>query len=219
MDRAEKSELFNEARELKKCGEFEMAISVLGRILNYDRYDDAAYEGIGKLYYLLDDADASVRYYLTALHLQTEEAKLLKKEDRQDGVDIKKIIKDITDNTASGFKNSENASALLLSGTLLIHLGHSLIDRDNSEYPDKKVITAYHDLIKGVKVEIDDNYREIEKKFYHSIGFLFAMSILHFSYKKEDAVLKYFLLPSYTIGETLLQVLSLYKKIQSKSVL
>jgi len=210
MKENDKVNIYKEALALKKKGLYIESLSEYGKILQIDKYDYFAYQGIAKIYFLLNDKDASVRNYLIAIHLQMLDDQERSMKDDTEASEIKEMLSVIPDEIQKTLLTVDSLAVFLyLNDNSSLHIAHALNDLVKSKYPPSAHKKKYSSALAGNDVEITKKYLEIENNFYKSIGLDFSLNMLDFKLNKKDILNTYFLIPYSLIEKT---YIDLYKK-------
>lgn len=203
-----KENILKEIEIEKKAKNYFKMLSLYGKLLEIDMMDFETYYSIGKLYYILEDLDASVRYHLISIHLSLLESNEIIKTNSTLAKEMKETIKNYKDLVEPVKKIDGLLVNLILYENNLIHLAHSLIDENIKDLQGKKI---YLELLKGENATIDERYLKTQKNFYFPVGFLFSAVIIDPSLKKQDIVEQYFSLDGMEIKTTYKKIIKLYE--------
>ncbi len=204
----EKENILKLIEREKKTKNYLGMLSLYGKLLEMDMVDFETYYSIGKLYYILEDMDASVRYHLISIHLSLLESEEIIKTNSSLAKEMKEIIKNYKVFVEPVKKINVLFANLILYENNLIHLAHSLIDENLNDTQEKKM---YLELLKGENTTIDERYLKTQKTFYFPVGFLFSAVIIDPSLKKQNIVEQYFSLDRMEIKTTYQKIIELYE--------
>lgn len=202
--------LFKEALSLKKKGAYEESLSSYGKILQSDKYDYFAYQGIAKVYFLMKDKDAAVRNYLISMHLQMIDDEEKSRNDDAESLEIREMIAQMPSETSTMLSSVDSkALFLFLNDNTSLHMAHALNDLVKSKYPSESHKKKYCAALMGNDVEITKRYLDVENGFYRNLGFDFALNMIDFKCSRAEALGIYFNIPYDAFEKTYFE---LYKK-------
>ncbi|MGE3062452.1 MAG: tetratricopeptide repeat protein [bacterium] len=210
---ANRADAIKEAGTLKSGGRLHEAIVVCGELLQQDRYDPEFYSMTGKLYYLLEDYEAALRYFLTALHLEILHAGEERKKNESYRIESDALLEESTSPILKHLKKDDSLRFLPLFGHTLIHLAHSLAD-SSIRNQNVEEINIYREIISGREVDMSEKYKKMENGFYFHIGLIFSVSFIQSHLLKNDVITEYFSVNSSEIWNIYSESLNIFDKIR-----
>ena len=208
-----RSDLLKEIGKLKLEGKFEEALVLGGKILSEDIYDPENYSLIGKIYYLLNDYDASSRYFLTALHMELLHAYKERENNEIYRKESDAIISSVETPLVKHLAKNDIRRLAILFGHTLIHIAHSMADGSiDSEKIEE--VKEYRDILSGKSKETSDRYLKMEKEFYLALGLVFSLAVIDGKLGVKEAVVEYFKKDEHELVDIYMETLSLLKKIR-----
>ncbi|MEO0288139.1 MAG: hypothetical protein ABIN00_00640 [candidate division WOR-3 bacterium] len=207
MKNESREEIFKMIDQEKKKGNYLQVLSLYGELLKENIYDFNLYGSMAKIYYLLEDYDASVRFNLIAIHLSILESEDILQTDStlaKEMVEMIKNLKELTDHLKKIDKILKN---LIFCEPTVTHLGHSLLDSGI----DNESKNLYVKLLKGEKIDLDEKYKKSEMELYYPVGILFSAVMLDTGLKKEEILEYYLSCDSSTMKNVYEKVLELYE--------
>lgn len=178
------SEFLNKAQLLKSEGKYLKSLSMLGMAASENQYDYTVYYAMGKLYYLMEDRAAAVKYYLISLHMHIID--IIDSEQKQ-AADV--MLMDLPDKTKKLLnKMNEHARYILTDINTPRHIAHAFIDIGQN-IMDNEYIEQYRISISGNDEQSELKEREFD--FYYMLGIDFCINAMDFSLNRKD-VLQYY---------------------------
>ncbi len=175
-----------EAQEFKTDEKYTESLAVLGRGISENPYEYSLYYAMGKLYYLMKDANAAVKYYLISLHLHILD---IENSEQKKAVDI--LLMDIPEEARKVLKKfNDRAACVLTDINTPRHIAHSFIDLGRHRIVDEQYISQYEKSISGLE-DINDT-DEKESNFYYMLGLDYCLNIMNFELEREH-VFNYYL--------------------------
>uniref|UniRef100_A0A7C3J5S8 Uncharacterized protein n=1 Tax=candidate division WOR-3 bacterium TaxID=2052148 RepID=A0A7C3J5S8_UNCW3 len=202
-----REEILRTINEEKRKENYIKVLSLYGDLLKENIYDFNIYSSMAKIYYLLEDYDASVRFNLISIHLSIMESEEILKTDSTLSKEMNEMIKNLKGLTEHLSKIDRILNNLIFCEPNLIHLGHSLLDSSLKD-ESKKI---YLKILKGEKVDIDENYKKSEMELFYTFGLLFSAVIIETQLKKEEIVEYYLSYDSSEMRTVYEKVLKLYE--------
>ncbi|MDI6699726.1 MAG: hypothetical protein QME48_00610 [bacterium] len=203
-----REEIFRSIDEEKRKENYIKALSLYGELLKENIYDFNIYSSMAKIYYLLEDYDASVRFNLISIHLSIIESEEILKTDTTISKEMNEMIKKIKGLTEELSKVDKILKNLIFCEPNLIHLGHSLLD---STLNDESKET-YLKILKGEKIDIDEKYKKSEMELFYPFGILFSAVMIESEIKREEIVEYYLSYDSSEMRTVYEKVLKLYEE-------
>ncbi|HAF07431.1 MAG: hypothetical protein XD76_0375 [candidate division TA06 bacterium 32_111] len=203
-----REEIFRSIDEEKRKENYIKALSLYGELLKENIYDFNIYSSMAKIYYLLGDYDASVRFNLISIHLSIIESEEILKTDTTISKEMNEMIKKIKGLTEELSKVDKILKNLIFCEPNLIHLGHSLLD---STLNDESKET-YLKILKGEKIDIDEKYKKSEMELFYPFGILFSAVMIESEIKREEIVEYYLSYDSSEMRTVYEKVLKLYEE-------
>ncbi|MEJ5307960.1 MAG: hypothetical protein WHT27_06665 [candidate division WOR-3 bacterium] len=207
MKNDNREEIFKLIDQEKKKENYLKVLSLYGELLKDNVYDFNLYASMAKIYYLLGDYDASVRFNLIAVHLSLLESEDILKTDSTVAKEMVEMIKNLKELTDDLKKIDKILKNLIFCEPTVTHLGHSLLDSGiDNEYK-----LLYTKLLKGEAIDLNEKYKKSEMELYYPFGILFSAIILETRLKKEEIVEYYLSYDSSTMRTVYEKVLELYE--------
>lgn len=208
----ERNETLENVKKLKSEGMYAEALVLGGQMLSEDLYDPESYSLIGKIYYLMNDLDASLRYFLTSLHMELLHAKRERGESAAYLKESDEILSASKSLLVKHLEKNDLRRLMLLFGHTLIHIGHSLAD-DSIDSGRTLEIKEYKEIIAGTGTETSDKYGKMEQKFYLPLGLIFSLAVLDGKLTIKEAATEYFKKDVNELSKIYSETLAILKKI------
>ncbi|MEO0280838.1 MAG: hypothetical protein ABIN05_00625 [candidate division WOR-3 bacterium] len=207
MKNDNREEIFKIIDQEKKKENYLKVLSLYGELLKENTYDFNLYGSMAKIYYLLEDYDASVRFNLISIHLsilESEDVLQTNSTVAKEMVEMIKNLKGLTDHLQKIDKILKN---LIFCEPTVTHLGHSLLDSGI----DNESKNLYIKLLKGEKINLNEKYKKSEMEFYYPVGILFSAVMIETTLKKEEIVEYYLSYDSSAMRTVYEKVIELYE--------
>lgn len=205
--KSRRDEIFRLIYEEKKKENYLKVLSLYGELLKENTYDFNLYGSMAKIYYLLEDYDASVRFNMISIHLSILESEDVLKTDSTVAKEMAAMIKNLKELTAHLSKIDKILKNLIFCEPAVTHLGHSLLDSGI----ENEVKNIYIKLLKGENIDLTEKYKKSETELYNPVGILFSAVVLETRLKKEEIVEYYLSYDSSTLRTIYEKVLDLYE--------
>lgn len=207
MKNHEREEIFKLIDQEKKNQNYLKVLSLYGELLKENIYDFNIYGSMAKIYYLIEDYDASVRFNLIALHLSILESEEVLKTGSTVAKEMVEMIKNLKELTDHLMKIDKILKNLIFCEPTVTHLGHSLLDSGI----DNESKNLYIKLLKGEEIDLNEKYKKSEMELYYPLGILFSAVMLDTELKKEEIVEYYLSYDSSAMRTVYEKVLELYE--------
>lgn len=178
------SEYMDMAQALKSEGKYLESLSMLGMAAKESKYDYTVYYAMGKLYYLMNDPIAAVKYYLISLHLHIID---ITGSEQKKAADI--MLLDLPDKAKNMLQNMHEKAAYILTDiNTPRHIAHAFIDI-NQRIMDREYIEQYRSSISGNDENLEVKNREFN--FYYMLGIDFCINSMDFTLAEEGIITFY----------------------------
>lgn len=178
------SEYMDMAQALKSEGKYLESLSMLGMAAKENKYDYAVYYAMGKLYYLMNDPIAAVKYYLISLHLHIID---ITGSEQKKAADI--MLLDLPDKAKNMLQNMHEKAAYILTDiNTPRHIAHAFIDIDQ-DIMERGYIEQYRSSISGNIEDLEIKNREFN--FYYMLGIDFCINSMDFTLAEHDIITFY----------------------------